>query len=28
MTCGVHGIYLKFESFNGINSIVPSNNFD
>jgi hypothetical protein len=23
MTCGVHGIYLKFESFNGIDPIVP-----
>ena len=23
MTCGVHGIYLKFGSFNGINPIVP-----
>jgi hypothetical protein len=24
MTCGVHGIYLKFGSFNGIDPIVPS----
>jgi hypothetical protein len=24
MTCGVHGIYLKFESFNGIDPIVPT----
>jgi hypothetical protein len=23
MTCGVHGIYLKFGSFNGIDPIVP-----
>jgi hypothetical protein len=23
MTCGVHGIYLKFGSFNGIDQIVP-----
>jgi hypothetical protein len=23
MTCGVHGIYLKFRSFNGIDPIVP-----
>jgi hypothetical protein len=23
MTCGVHGIYLKFGSFNGIDLIVP-----
>jgi hypothetical protein len=23
MTCGVHDIYLKFGSFNGIDSIVP-----
>jgi hypothetical protein len=23
MTCGVHGIYLKFGSFNGIYPIVP-----
>jgi hypothetical protein len=23
MTCGVHGIYLKFGSFNSINPIVP-----
>jgi hypothetical protein len=26
MTCGVHGIYLKFESFNGIDPIVPYRN--
>jgi hypothetical protein len=26
MTCGVHGIYLKFGSFNGINPIVPIQN--
>jgi hypothetical protein len=25
MTCGVHGIYLKFGSFNGIDPIVPRN---
>jgi hypothetical protein len=25
MTCGVHDIYLKFGSFNGIDPIVPSN---
>jgi hypothetical protein len=24
MTCGVHGIYLKFGSFNGIDPIVPT----
>jgi hypothetical protein len=24
MTCGVHGIYLKFGSFNGIDPIVPN----
>jgi hypothetical protein len=23
MTCGIHGIYLKFGSFNGIDPIVP-----
>jgi hypothetical protein len=23
ITCGVHGIYLKFGSFNGIDPIVP-----
>jgi hypothetical protein len=26
MTCGVHGIYLKFGSFNGIDPIVPNFN--
>jgi hypothetical protein len=26
MTCGVHGIYLKFGSFNGIDPIVPKLN--
>jgi hypothetical protein len=26
MTCGVHGIYLKFGSFNGIDPIVPITN--
>jgi hypothetical protein len=26
MTCGVHGIYLKFGSFNGIDPIVPKIN--
>jgi hypothetical protein len=26
MTCGVHGIYLKFGSFNGIDPIVPKFN--
>jgi hypothetical protein len=26
MTCGVHGIYIKFRSFNGIDPIVPKNN--
>jgi hypothetical protein len=26
MTCGVHGIYLKFGSFNGIDPIVPFEN--
>jgi hypothetical protein len=25
MTCGVHGIYLKFGFFNGIDPIVPKN---
>jgi zinc finger SWIM domain-containing protein 3 len=25
MTCGIHGIYLKFGSFNGIDPIVPYN---
>jgi hypothetical protein len=25
MTCEVHGIYLKFGSFNGIDPIVPKN---
>jgi hypothetical protein len=25
MTCGVHGIYLKFGSFNGIDPIIPRN---
>jgi hypothetical protein len=24
MTCGIHGIYLKFGSFNGIDPIVPN----
>jgi hypothetical protein len=28
MTCGVHVIYLKFGSFNGIDPIVPNNNAD
>jgi hypothetical protein len=27
MTCGVHGIYLKFGSFNGIDPIVPFFNY-
>ncbi|XP_023156148.1 ribonuclease P protein subunit p29 isoform X2 [Zea mays] len=27
MTCGVHGIYLKFGSFNGIDPIVPLDNY-
>jgi hypothetical protein len=28
MTCGVHGIYLKFGSFNGIDPIVPLTKYD
>jgi hypothetical protein len=28
MTCGVHGIYLKFGSFNGIDPIVPIRKVD